>query len=112
MSTVGQGVVYDRSHLSEPIPAWLTMYVFLGMGDLFFTMVALQVGASEANPVLSNLQGHGLFEFSKIALTLLILCIAYRLRKHRMVEGIMSFANVFMASLFVYHVASLTLLFI
>jgi hypothetical protein len=90
----------------------MTLYVFLGMGDLFFTMIALQLGAHEANPVLNQLQGHGLFEFSKIALTLLVLCIAYRLRRNKVIEGIMSFANVFMASLFVYHVASLALLFI
>lgn len=106
---MGTAAARDRSHWSEHVPDWLTLYVFLGLADLGFTLVAFQLGAKEANPFLSVAQQDGLFEFYKISLTLLILCIAYRLRKRTVIENIMAFANAFMCSLIVYHIASLSL---
>lgn len=100
----------ERAHLREHVPDWLTFYVFLGVADLAFTLTALQLGAREANPFLASTIDVGLFEFVKISLTLLILCICYRFRKRPLVQNIMSVANGFMAVLVVYHVAWLSLL--
>lgn len=100
----------DRAHFREHVPDWLTFYVFLGVADLAFTLTALQLGAREANPFLASTIDVGLFEFVKISLTLLILCICYRFRQKALVQNIMSVANGFMAVLVVYHVAWLSLL--
>lgn len=97
--------------LAEFIPAWLTLYVFLGLGDLGFTLAAFQSGAIEANPVLYQAQQTGLFEFSKIALTLLVLCVGFMLRKRRITEVVMTGANAIMVCLNVYHVSLLYLHF-
>lgn len=86
------------------------MYVFLGMADLGFTLVAFQLGAREANPFLNHVQQDGLFEFFKISLTLLVLCIAYKLRHRDAIVNIMGLANAFMCSLVVYHISSLSLI--
>jgi hypothetical protein len=98
------------AHLREHVPDWLTFYVFLGVADLAFTLTALQLGAREANPFLAQTIDLGLFEFVKISLTLLILCICYRFRQRRLVQNVMTVANGFMAVLVVYHVAWLSLL--
>ena len=101
----------DHSH-SERVPDWLTLYVFLGLGDMAFTLLAFQMGAIEANPFLRHLQGAGLFEFTKISLTLLVLCVSYRLRHRPLIHNVMGFANVGMVTLNVYHVTLLALVFI
>jgi hypothetical protein len=101
---------HDRAYLREHLPDWLVVYVFLGIADLAFTLTALRLGAREANPVLDGALDVGLFEFVKISLTLLILCVAYKYRHLKLVENIMQFANAFMAALIVYHVAWLSIL--
>ncbi len=110
MRTVGSGVIADQSHLKESVPDWLTLYVFLGVSDLALTLVAFQLGVREANRFLAQFIDLGLFEFMKISLTLLVLCICYRHRKQRVVQNIMSVANTVMATLIVYHYANLSLL--
>lgn len=110
MRAVGSGVVSEQSHLSESVPDWLTLYVFLGVSDLALTLVAFQLGVREANPFLAHFVDLGLFEFMKISLTLLVLCICYRHRRVPIVENIMAVANTVMATLIVYHYASLSLL--
>jgi hypothetical protein len=110
METVGNGVVYDQSHMRESVPDWLTVYGFLGISDLAFTLVALQLGAREANPFLAHYIDFGLFEFVKISLTLLVLCICYRFRHSQTIVNVMAVANTFMATLIVYHVSCLSLL--
>lgn len=102
-------VVRDRSHWQEHVPDWLTLYVFLGLADFGFTLIAFQLGAIEANPFLNHYKQQGLFEFFKISLTLLILCIAFKLRHRSFVANLMAFANAFMVSLVVYHITSLML---
>ncbi len=110
MRTVGNGVACDQSHMREHVPDWLTVYAFLGISDLAFTLVALQLGAREANPFLAHSIDLGLFEFVKISLTLLVLCICYRYRQSRVIQNVMAVANTFMATLVVYHYACLSLL--
>ncbi len=110
MRTVGSGVVCDQPHLSESVPDWLTLYVFLGIADLAFTLAALQLGVREANPFLAQCIEHGLFEFMKISLTLLVLCICYKFRQHGVVQSTMAVANTVMATLVVYHFACISLL--
>ena len=95
--------------LTEFIPDWLVLYVFLGLADLGFTLAAFQCGAIEANPVLRAAQSTGMFEFSKIALTLLVVCVGFLLRQRRITEIVMAGANAFMVSLCVFHVSSLYL---
>lgn len=107
---MGKELARDRSYLYEHVPDWLTVYVFLGVADLAFTLTALRLGAREANPFLATTIDLGLFEFVKISLTLLIACIAYRYRSITLVETVMGFANAFMAALIVYHVAWLSIL--
>lgn len=98
-----------RPELAEFIPDWLTLYVFLGLGDLAFTLIAFQCGAIEANPVLYAAQQTGLFEFAKLTLTLLVLCVGFLLRKRKITEVVMAGANALMVSLIVYHVSLLYL---
>ena len=81
------------------------------MGDLVFTLIAFQLGATEANPFLRSLQSEGLFEFMKVSLTLLVLCVAYRLRNRTFIQNVMAVANCFMVVLNVYHVSSLSVIF-
>ena len=95
--------------LWEFVPDWLTLYVFLGLGDLAFTLIAFQCGAIEVNPVLLQAQQIGLFEFAKLTLTLLVLCVGFLLRKREITKVVMSGANVVMVSLIVYHVSLLVL---
>ena len=109
MGTVGEAVPCDKSHFHEKVPDWLTLYVFLGLADLGFTLAAFQLGAIEANPFLDHSRDQGLFEFCKISLTLLIMCIAYKLRNHKIIPKIMAIANAFMSTLVVYHVTLLSL---
>ena len=98
-----------RPELREYVPDWLTLYVFLGLGDLGFSLIAFQSGAIEANPLLYQAQQIGLFEFAKLSLTLLVLCVGFLLRKRRITEVVMAGANTLMVCLIVYHVSLLYL---
>ncbi|MCH7944589.1 MAG: hypothetical protein IIC73_01035 [Armatimonadetes bacterium] len=111
MSAAGNGLRTRAAELVESIPDWLALYVFLGLGDMAFTLMAFQLGAIELNPFLEQAQRAGLFEFCKLSLTLLVLCVAFKLRKHKVTEKIMAGANVLMISLIVYHISLLYLYF-
>lgn len=111
MGAAGDGVVYDRSHFRDSVPDWLVLYGFLGLCDLGFTLAAFQLGAIEANPFLNLAHGFGLFVFSKLCTTLLVVCICFRLRTRPSIIAIMGIANAVMASLLVYHIASLSAYF-
>lgn len=91
------------------VPDWLVLYAALGLGDMAFTLAAFQYGATEANPFLRTLQTTGLFEFTKLALTLLVVCIGYRFKNNRIVFSCVSMANAVMVALNVYHVSLLSL---
>ena len=91
------------------VPSWLVLYAFLGLGDMAFTLAAFEFGAREANPFLGALQTTGLFEFAKLSLTLLIICIGFRYKDNRAVFICVTAANVVMVALNVYHVSLLTL---
>ena len=107
MSAAGSGLNRRSAELVELIPDWLALYVYLGLGDLAFTLAAFQLGAIELNPYLEHAQRSGLFEFSKVSLTLLVLCVAFKLRRRKVTERIMAWANVGMICLNVYHVSLL-----
>ena len=107
MSAAGNGLRRRSAELVELIPDWLALYVYLGLGDLGFTLVAFQCGAIELNPFLEQAQQAGLFEFCKLTLTLLVLCVAFKLRKRQVTEKIMTGANVLMICLNVYHISLL-----
>ena len=107
MGAAGSGLRTRTAEFVESIPDWLALYVYLGLGDLAFTLVAFQCGAIELNPFLQHAQQIGLFAFSKLSLTLLFLCVAFRLRKRKVIEKIMAGANVVMISLNVYHISLL-----
>ncbi|MCH8978139.1 MAG: hypothetical protein IH945_02710 [Armatimonadetes bacterium] len=101
------GLRIRTAEMVESIPDWLALYVYLGLGDLAFTLVAFQLGAIELNPYLEHAQRAGVFEFSKVSLTLLVLCIAFKLRRRKVTEKIMAWANVGMICLNVYHISLL-----
>lgn len=111
MSAAGSGLRARTEELVESIPDWLALYVYLGLGDLAFTLMAFQIGAIELNPFLQQAQQWGLFEFCKLTLTLLVLCVAFKLRKRKVTEKIMAGANVVMITLIVYHISLLYLYF-
>ena len=111
MSAAGNGLRRRAAELVESVPDWLALYVYLGLGDLAFTLMAFQIGAIELNPFLEQAQQSGMFEFCKLTLTLLVLCVAFRLRKRKVTEKIMAGANVVMISLNVYHISLLYLYF-
>ncbi len=91
------------------VPEWLVLYAALGLGDLAFTLVAFELGASEANPFLKSLQAFGLFEVTKLSLTLLVVCIGVRFQTNRVVFASVMAANALMVAVNVYHVSLLSL---
>lgn len=97
---------YRRESSPLSVPDWLVLYAVLGLADLALTLAAFQYGATEANPVLRSLVTVGLFEFTKLSLTLLVLCIGYRFRCNRIVVGSIVIANAVMVGVTVYHVSN------
>lgn len=91
---------------TSKVPSWLVLYAALGLLDLGFTLAAFEFGATEANPVLRDLQSVGLFEFSKLSLTLLVLCIGYRMKRNRTIYSCVMLANAVMVAVAVYHVSN------
>ena len=93
--------------LRKAMPAGLIFYGALSLADLGFTLVAFHYGATEANPMLRHVQGVGLFEFLKLALTLLVVVLGYKLWLLPITKTVIGFANGVMVALIVYHIASL-----
>ena len=93
--------------LRKAMPAGLVFYGVLGLADFGLTLAAFQHGATEANPMLRHVQGVGLFEFLKLALTLLVVTLGYKLWHLPITRTVIGFANGMMVALVVYHIASL-----
>ncbi len=83
----------------------IVLYACLSLLDFGFTLAVFSVGGVEANPVLRWFALHGLFEFAKIACTLLVCCVAFHLWDRSIAQRVVHLGNVVMASVLVYHVS-------
>jgi hypothetical protein len=92
------------------VPASLILFCGLSLLDLAFTKSILQIGGYEANPVMRWFWEQGLFEFAKIATTLLVCCIAFSLWPRRAAVRAMACANVAFSALLAYHIANWALI--
>lgn len=81
------------------------LYAALGVTDYGFTLAAFIYGAHEANPALKWFADHGLFEFAKLTLTLLVCCIAAYVWSAPATRKAMTIGNALMAGVVAYHVA-------
>ncbi len=87
------------------IPTEIVLYAALAMIDFALTILAIQTGHQELNPVLRSAHDQGLFDFMKLSLTLLVVCIACYMWRKRITRHIMALANAVMVSVIVYHVS-------
>jgi hypothetical protein len=85
------------------VPPSIVLYGVLGLLDYALTLMAFRAGLGEANPVLAWFANHGLFEFAKLSMTLLVVAIAFHLRHKQRAKFVMAVANAAMFSLLVYH---------
>lgn len=83
------------------------LYAVLSVADYGFTLAALCRGAREGNPALAWFLEHGLFDFVKLSLTLLVCCVATRLWDHAIARRVLRLGNVLMAGVALYHLAFL-----
>jgi hypothetical protein len=88
------------------VPGAIVLYAALGLADFGFTLATIQAGGRELNPFLAWALGVGLFEYLKLALTLLV-CSVMLLLWHRtsIARGVTYIANLLMSALLVYHIA-------
>lgn len=94
--------------LTARVPSSLATYGLLGSIDLFLSKVAFSFGVAEANPVMDASLRYGVFELTKVSLTLTVVLIGLTLWKHDIVRRIMLFANIGMTALAVFHIYGLT----
>lgn len=87
------------------IPGDLVFYAVLALLDFGLSLYAFGYGHPELNPVLADAEADGLFNFMKLALTLLIVCIGVHLWRKRVARAIVTIANAVMVSLIIYHVS-------
>jgi len=78
----------------------------LSVLDMVFTIVHLNAGGTEANPVMAwtlEWGGHGLFKAVKLATTLLGLVVLLVHVRFRKVKSLLTFAFLLYAGIFVFH---------
>lgn len=93
------------AHAGQPrLPVPIVVYATLGVLDYGFTLAAFGHGAHEANPALRWFADHGLFEFAKLSLTLLVCCIAAYIWQSPGTRRAMLVGNLLMAGVLAYHV--------
>jgi len=90
-------------HFRTRIPTAILLYAVLSLFDYGFTLAALTEGAIELNPALGWFHSHGLFEFVKLSLTLIVCCAAYRIWNRPYVQEVMRVANTLMGVVLAYH---------
>ncbi|MER3412998.1 MAG: hypothetical protein C4341_01940 [Armatimonadota bacterium] len=90
----------------DPVPRAIVLYAALGLADFGFTLAALSAGGTELNPLLAWALSVGLFEYLKLALTLLV-CAAMLFLWPRSVfaRRVTIYANLLMMALVAYHVS-------
>lgn len=96
--------------LTHRVNPAIVLYAAFSLLDFGFTLAIFAVGGCEANPVLRWFALHGLFEFAKIASTLLVCCIAFKLWDRKLAQSILHLGNAIMACVLVYHVSIWTVL--
>lgn len=104
MATVMSLTPRLTDHFRRRVPNSILLYAVLSLLDYGFTIAALMEGALELNPALNWFHSHGLFEFVKLSLILLICCTAYKIWDKPHVQALMRIANTVMGVVFVYHI--------
>ncbi|MEW5883036.1 MAG: DUF5658 family protein [Armatimonadota bacterium] len=91
---------------NAPVPRAIVLYAALGLADFGFTLAALNAGGRELNPLLAWALSVGLFEYLKLALTLLV-CAAmlFLWPRSAFARRATIAANVLMGVLLAYHVS-------
>lgn len=102
-------MTYPSSTLraSSTLPIAIVIYAALSVADYGFTLAALCHGAREGNPALAWFAEHGLFDFVKLSLTLLVCCVATRLWDHPFARRTLVLGNFLMTGVALYHLAFL-----
>ena len=100
---VGMGERESSADLTRRLPGAVVLYGALGLLDFGFTVAAFRIGAYEVNPVLAWFLLQGLFEFAKLSLTLLVICLAVRFWSDVWTRRMLLFGNVIMTGVLLYH---------
>ncbi len=87
--------------MSEFVCPQIVLYAFLALADFGLTLAAFGIGLGEANPVLNSFAEYGLFEAGKLALTLLVCCVAFKMQNRG--SQTIAFGNALMIGVIVYH---------
>lgn len=90
---------------SAIVPEAVTVYAMLGLLDMGFTLMAFQIGVREGNPIMSWLQGIGLFETGKLALTTGVVFLGYYLWKLPIVRIALHAGNALMLAVVAFHLS-------
>jgi hypothetical protein len=85
------------------VPLAVKVYAALGLVDLGFTLLALEHGYQEANPILAWYEQHGLFEVAKLFATIAVIALAFFLWRMPLVRVILIVANIVMGIVALYH---------
>lgn len=93
------------------VPVPLVVYAILGSIDLVFSKIAFSYGVAEGNPILDSALSLGFFETSKTALTATVVVVGMLLWELKLTKRLMTFTNVGMAALALFHVYGLSLQF-
>lgn len=95
-----------RTDAHAPVPRAIVLYAALGLADFGFTLAAISAGGRELNPFLAWALSVGLFEYLKLALTLLV-CAAmlFLWPRSSFARRATIAANVLMSVLLAYHVS-------
>lgn len=95
-----------RTDARAPVPRAIVLYASLGLADFGFTLAALNAGGRELNPFLAWALSVGLFEYLKLALTLLVcLAMLFLWPRSAFARRATIAANVLMAVLLAYHIS-------
>jgi hypothetical protein len=92
-----------HSALAVATPLPVALYAFLSLADFGLTLAAFAVGGTEANPALAWFVSWGLFDFAKLASTLLVCCVAYHCWENRLVRRLMTLGNWVMVGVLAHH---------
>ncbi|RMG25500.1 MAG: hypothetical protein D6724_03945 [Armatimonadetes bacterium] len=87
------------------VPGAIVLYAALGLADFGFTLATIHAGGRELNPFLAWALGVGLFEYLKLALTLLVCAVMLFLwPRSSAARRVTHVANVLMGILLLYHI--------
>jgi len=89
------------------VPRPIVLYAILGVLDFGCTLIALQLGFTEGNPILDWYASHGLFEVAKIGSTVSVVLLGFLLWELRLVRSVLTAANILMTGVLAFHLFNL-----